>query len=136
MIANNEFRQDLLFRINVIPIHLPPLRDRREDIPLLINSFIHRLNQKTGKTITGVNHDAMEAFMEYHWPGNIRELKNAMEYSFVTTEGSAITPDHLPKKINFPSRATAAPRQEKPDEKSSNILIEDNRGLAVLESWL
>ena len=102
LIENKEFRQDLLFRINVIPIHLPPLRDRKEDIPLLISSFIRRLNIKTGKTITGVSHDAMEAFMEYHWPGNIRELKNAMEYSFVTSEGPAIQPDHLPKKINTP----------------------------------
>ncbi|MCP4718657.1 MAG: PAS domain S-box protein, partial [Desulfobacteraceae bacterium] len=99
LIEKQEFRQDLLFRINVIPIHLPPLRERKEDIPLLISSFIRRLNIKTGKKITGVSHDAMEAFMEYHWPGNIRELKNAMEYSFVTTEGPAIKPNHLPKKI-------------------------------------
>jgi two-component system, NtrC family, response regulator HydG len=121
LITRNEFRQDLLFRINVIPIHLPPLRDRREDIPLLINSFIHHLNKKTGKNIRGVNHDAMEAFMQYHWPGNIRELKNTMEYSFVTAEGSAITLDHLPKKINSPSPVTAAPKQEKSNEKHQLI---------------
>lgn len=118
MIAKNEFRQDLLFRINVIPIHLPPLRDRKQDIPLLINSFIHRLNIKTGKSITGVSHEAMETFMEYHWPGNIRELKNAMEYSFVTTEGPAILPEHLPKKIRYPSRVA---KEEKPNEKHQLI---------------
>jgi PAS domain S-box-containing protein len=121
LIAKNEFRQDLLFRINVIPIHLPPLRNRKEDIPFLINSFIHRLNIKTGKAITGVSHDAMEAFMEYHWPGNIRELKNAMEYSFVTTEGPTITPDHLPKKISFPSRVKAVPKEGEPNEKRQLI---------------
>jgi PAS domain S-box-containing protein len=120
LIAKNEFRQDLLFRINVIPIRLPPLRNRREDIPLLINSFIHRLNIKTGKTITGVSHDAMEAFMEYHWPGNIRELKNAMAYSFVTTEGPGILPEHLPKRISDPSRVKA-PKEEKSNEKHQLI---------------
>ena len=127
LIEKNEFRQDLLFRINVIPIHLPPLRERKEDIPLLISSFIKRLNIKTGKTITGVSHDAMEAFMEYHWPGNIRELKNAMEYSFVTTEGPVIQPSHLPKKISTPQKTTplfvtAVTKEEGlPDEKSRLI---------------
>ncbi len=125
LIEKNEFRQDLLFRINVIPIHLPPLRERKEDIPLLISSFIRRLNIKTGKKITGVSHDAMEAFMEYHWPGNIRELKNAMEYSFVTTEGPAIQPNHLPKKITTPKRRSPPPTVAKeevmPDEKSQLI---------------
>ncbi len=127
LIENKEFRQDLLFRINVIPIHLPPLRDRKEDIPLLISSFIRRLNIKTGKTITGVSHDAMEAFMEYHWPGNIRELKNAMEYSFVTSEGPTIQPDHLPKKINTPKEIFFSPvnavtnQAVLPDEKAQLI---------------
>ncbi len=121
LIARNEFRQDLLFRINVIPIHLPPLRDRKQDIPLLINSFIRSLNIKTGKTITGVSHDAMDAFMEYHWPGNIRELKNAMEYSFVTAESPVIQPYHLPKKISFPSPVKTVPKKEEPNEKRQLI---------------
>jgi two-component system response regulator HydG len=127
LIEKNEFRQDLLFRINVIPIHLPPLRERKEDIPLLISSFIRRLNIKTGKKITGVSHDAMEAFMEYHWPGNIRELKNAMEYSFVTTEGPAIQPNYLPKKISTPQKTSPSPvklvtkEEVLPDEKSRLI---------------
>ncbi len=107
LIEKNEFRQDLFFRINVIPIHLPPLRDRKEDIPFLLNSFIRRLNIKTGKTIHGLSHEAMEVVMDYYWPGNIRELKNSMEYAFVTTEGSTIQLNHLPKKVttsqNIPS---------------------------------
>ncbi|MCP4721968.1 MAG: sigma-54-dependent Fis family transcriptional regulator, partial [Desulfobacteraceae bacterium] len=72
----------------------------------------------------GVSHDAMEAFMEYHWPGNIRELKNAMEYSFVTTEGPAIKPNHLPKKITAPSPPpvkAVAKEEVLPDEKSQLI---------------
>jgi transcriptional regulator with PAS, ATPase and Fis domain len=100
LIQKNEFRQDLFYRINVIPILLPPLRDRKEDIPILINSFIRNLNIKTGKAIQGLSHDAMEAVMEYAWPGNIRELKNALEYSFVTADDSLIQWMHLPKKIS------------------------------------
>lgn len=100
LIEKNEFRQDLLYRINVIPIYLPSLRERKEDIPILVNSFIGRLNMKTGKKINGLAPDAMETIMDYHWPGNIRELKNAMEYSFVTTDGPLIQIAHLPKKMN------------------------------------
>jgi PAS domain S-box-containing protein len=109
LIDKNEFRQDLLFRINVIPIHLPPLRDRKEDIPLLINSFVRHLNLHTGKKINGLSHDAMEAIMAYHWPGNIRELKNAMEYAFVITDSPAIQLDHLPRKISAPQPSASAP---------------------------
>jgi two-component system response regulator HydG len=109
LIDKNEFRQDLLFRINVIPIQLPPLRDRKEDIPLLINSFIRRLNIITGKTINGLSNDAMEAFMDYQWPGNIRELKNAIEYSFVTTDGPTIQIEHLPKTISREQKTSPSP---------------------------
>ena len=107
LIELNQFRQDLLFRINVIPIHLPPLRERKQDIPLLIDSFVRHLNIKTGKAITGLSQGAMEIIMDYPWPGNVRELKNAMEYAFVITEGGMIQLAHLPRKIN--SRQTPAP---------------------------
>jgi len=111
LIEKKQFRQDLFFRINVIPIHLPPLRDRKEDIPLLINAFINRLNLKTGKAIKGLSHDAMEVFMAYHWPGNIRELKNALEYAFVTTQGRSIHLNHLPPKITRPMTLPLSPSQ-------------------------
>jgi len=109
MMEKNEFRQDLYFRINVIPILLPPLRERKEDIPLLINSFIHRLNKKTGKNINGLSHETMELFMDYHWSGNIRELKNAMEYAYVTTEGTTILLEHIPRKISVSQKSIALP---------------------------
>jgi len=123
LIDTNKFRQDLFFRINVIPIHLEPLRNRKEDIPLLINSFISHLNMRTGKTISGVSHNAMELFMDYPWPGNIRELKNAMEYAFVTTEGHSIQLDNLPKKISSQQKSSPSPvlaltaRDNLPNEK-------------------
>jgi PAS domain S-box-containing protein len=127
LIRKSEFRQDLFFRINVIPILLPPLRDRKEDLPLLINAFIRHLNIKTGKSIQGLSHDAMEAVMDYAWPGNIRELKNALEYAFVTTDGSLIQWAHLPKKISgqqnicAPQDSLIAPDSPVPDEKSELI---------------
>ncbi|MBC8433069.1 MAG: sigma 54-interacting transcriptional regulator [Desulfobacterales bacterium] len=99
LIARKEFREDLFFRINVIPIYIPPLRSRKEDIPLLVNAFIRRLQTRTGKKITGLTPEAMEQFMAYQWPGNIRELKSALEYAFVIAEQGLIGPDHLPLQI-------------------------------------
>lgn len=102
LISRNMFRQDLFFRINVIPIHLPALRERKEDIPLLVTAFIRRLNEKTGKSVQGVDKAAMELFMDHHWPGNVRELKNALEYAFVVVEGRFIRLNHLPKNMGAP----------------------------------
>lgn len=101
LIQAKEFREDLYFRINVIPIFLPPLRQRKEDIPLLVNAFINSLNKRSGKAITGMSHHAMDLFMNYAWPGNVRELKNIMEYAFVTCEGQTIRTRHLPGQITF-----------------------------------
>ena len=83
LVKNGSFREDLYYRLKVFPIHLPPLRKRREDIPLLISDFIHLQNQKTGKQIAGVSQSAMRILMDYTWPGNVRELENAIEHAFV-----------------------------------------------------
>jgi two-component system response regulator HydG len=93
------FREDLFYRLKVFPIHLPPLRDRREDIPLLLNHFITRLNQRTGKNIVDLTETAMRAFLDYPWPGNVRELENAVEHAFVLCPGGHIEIDHLPREI-------------------------------------
>ena len=101
LVAQNKFREDLFFRINIIPIILPPLRERREDIPVLVNTFIQRLMSKTRKNITGLSHETMNLFMNYKWPGNIRELKGALEYAFVIAEKGLIHPEHLPQKFTM-----------------------------------
>ena len=101
LVAQNKFRDDLFFRINIIPIFLPPLRERREDIPVLVNTFIQRLMSKTGKNITGLSHETMDLFMKYKWPGNIRELKGALEYAFVIAEKGLIHVSHLPQKFTM-----------------------------------
>jgi PAS domain S-box-containing protein len=99
LIARKQFREDFFFRINVFPIFLPPLRNRSEDIPLLVNSFIARLQSATGKQITGLTSVAMERFMAYRWPGNVRELKSALEFAFVVAEDGLIDLDQLPPNI-------------------------------------
>lgn len=95
LVSLGKFRQDLFFRINVLPIHIPPLRERREDIPLLVQTFIREINGKSGKRVNGVSVEAMNLFMEYDWPGNVRELKSALEYAFVTTNSDLIGLHHL-----------------------------------------
>jgi transcriptional regulator with PAS, ATPase and Fis domain len=93
------FREDLFYRINVIPISLPPLRDRMEDIPLLAGFFFRRIRMKSGRDVQGISNEAMAKLMEYHWPGNVRELKSAFEYAFISCHESMIRPHHLPPGI-------------------------------------
>ncbi len=106
------FREDLYYRLNVIPIYLPPLRARREDVPVLTEAFIQRLQLKTGKSITGIGKDAMEQLLAYDWPGNVRELINAVEYAFVLCQQGEITCEHLPAKIGAGAAPDAVARPE------------------------
>ena len=99
MVQRKQFRKDLFFRISVIPIHLPPLRMRLEDLPLLTETFIRDLSGRSGKRISGISKAALDRFLSYPWPGNVRELKSALEFAFVVAEGRVILPDHLPKHI-------------------------------------
>ena len=99
LIARDLFREDLYFRINVFPITCPPLRDRRADIPIIVQSFIRNNNAKTGKKILGLAPEALEKLSAYPWPGNVRELRNAVEYAFVLCPSGGIGVHHLPLKI-------------------------------------
>ena len=98
-VKGGRFREDLYYRISVFPITLPPLRDRKEDIPLLISHFMEKYNKEMGKNITGVSPKAMKILMDYSYPGNVRELRNFVEHAFVCSRGSTILPEHLPKKL-------------------------------------
>lgn len=99
-IIAKEFREDLYYRLNVIPIELPPLRNRKEDIPLLVNHFIEKHKGKAiDKKITGLSKETMQALINYHFPGNVRELENAIEYAIAFTSGLIIQKDDLPKYI-------------------------------------
>lgn len=94
-IAEGRFREDLYYRIHVIPIHLPPLRERQEDIPLLAQHFLQRFNREMGKNIPGFSPEAMQTLMHHRWPGNVRELANVVERCVALAQGGAIQPEHL-----------------------------------------
>ncbi|MDQ1271471.1 MAG: hypothetical protein QG591_101 [Planctomycetota bacterium] len=98
-VSEGRFREDLFYRLNVITIHLPPLRERREDIPLLSNFFVIKYAKKYKKELKGFTPEAMEALCAYHWQGNVRELENVIERSIVLCKKSVVAVDHLPKNI-------------------------------------
>ena len=126
LISQNKFREDLYFRINVLPIHLPPLRKRKEDIPLLVETFMRRLIHQTQKKITGIERDAMNALVDYRWPGNVRELKSVLHYAFTIAESGAININHLPPQVMAhaqPNEAIQSSLKVK-DSRQKNELIE------------
>ncbi|MCG8529383.1 MAG: sigma 54-interacting transcriptional regulator [Desulfovibrionales bacterium] len=100
MVEKNEFRQDLFYRINVICLSLPPLRHRMEDIPLLVDRFISKMNLRQGKSIQGIDQSVLSAFMAHDFPGNIRELENIIEHAFVLCTDEYIKCAHLPGFIS------------------------------------
>jgi len=93
------FRSDLYYRLNVFPIELPPLKERKEDIPRIANTFIKQLNRKYGKGINGIRNSVLHGFMQYNWPGNIRELENVIERAYVLETASFLTGEHFPVEI-------------------------------------
>jgi DNA-binding NtrC family response regulator len=94
-VAEGRFREDLLYRLNTVEIHLPPLRDRAEDIPRLAAHFLAQDAARYGKRITGIEPDAMRALADYHWPGNVRELQHVMERAVLMAQGDAIRVEDL-----------------------------------------
>jgi len=122
-VREQQFREDFFFRINVIPVHLPPLRERKEDLPLLLDHFIQQNEHlKTGE---GPAPEAMRKLMEYDWPGNVRELKSALEYASVVKDSGPIMPEHLPPQIVETEIKCICPEpsdlQIEPDEKQELI---------------
>ena len=99
MVKRGDFRKDLYYRFNVFPIVIPPLRERIEDIGVLSQSFITRLNSQYQKGVTGVDPLVMEAFMDYHWPGNIRELENLIERAYILESGDLLSPNSFPAEL-------------------------------------
>ena len=96
MIAKEQFREDLFYRLSVVPIHLPPLRERKEDIPPLIEQVVQEIREETGKGIDTVSNEALDLLLSYEWPGNIRELINVLQFASVRCAGTEILPRHLP----------------------------------------
>jgi DNA-binding NtrC family response regulator len=99
-VAEGRFRADLYYRLNVIPIKLPPLRQRRDDIPLMVDHFLKR-NAAAGNSTKTVAKEALDLLMKYDWPGNVRELENVLERAMILDEGGTIGPEDLPDMIRF-----------------------------------
>jgi transcriptional regulator with GAF, ATPase, and Fis domain len=99
MVEEGHFRSDLFYRLNVFPLHIPPLRERREDIPMLTRLFIKRLNRFYRRIISGVSSEVEQAFLAYDWPGNIRELENLIERAFILEKGDKLGPKSIPPEL-------------------------------------
>ncbi|MDA8137152.1 MAG: sigma 54-interacting transcriptional regulator [Desulfobacteraceae bacterium] len=109
-VRRGEFRQDLYYRLKVVEVAMPPLRNRLEDLPLLVDHFRRAFNERFKKNIEGISIEVLDLFMEYSWPGNVRELEHVMEHAFVVCHGGTITLKHLPADMrNFEGGASRAP---------------------------
>ncbi len=128
-IRKSNFREDLFYRLNVITIEVPPLRHRKEDIPLLVDHFMKMFNEKMRRQIKEVNKEAMKFLMDYDWPGNIRELENLLERSCVLAQGTAITLDHLPE--NFCARTSSQSSSSNGNGSLKDVLREPEKKIIV-----
>ncbi len=133
-VSQGAFREDLYYRLKVFPINIPPLRDRKEDIPLLVSYFIKSMSKKTDKQIMDTSRQVMRAFMDYDWPGNVRELENAIEHSFVLCTNDRIQIEDLPVEIRSSikasgiksgSRNSVSAKREKVTREALLLLLED-----------
>jgi len=112
MVNDGTFRQDLFYRLNVINIHSPPLRERKEDIAQLVNHFLKKYNERLGKNINGISQEALEQLKNYNYPGNVRELENIIERTVALEGGSTILPESLPPMVNTPNGRKMASSHE------------------------
>jgi transcriptional regulator with GAF, ATPase, and Fis domain len=140
-VKNGKFREDLFYRLNVFPITMPPLRQRRDDIPLLVNHFVAKFNIKMGKKIESVSKDTLNALQEYHWPGNVRELESVIERAVIITQGTSLQVlDRFDtfKKIDEPAKGEVRALVELEHDHVLQVLqqtgwrIEGKNGAAVL----
>jgi transcriptional regulator with GAF, ATPase, and Fis domain len=128
MTEAGTFRKDLFYRLNVFPIEIPPLRDRKEDLPLLAELFVQRLNQFYNKEITGVHAAVLRAFEAYDWPGNIRELENLIERAYILETSTLLTPDSFPGEL-----FSTAPVAQVPMDASHTLAEVRRRGIEHIE---
>jgi two-component system, NtrC family, response regulator AtoC len=108
-VESGRFREDLFYRLNVVVVRVPALRERREDIPMLLNHFLRRFNEENHKLITGVDGAVLDAFVNHDWPGNVRELENAVERAVVLCTTDTVTMQHLPRSLRERQAAAAPP---------------------------
>lgn len=137
MVEQGDFREDLYYRLNVIPIWLPPLRERKEDIPVLAEHFLDKIAEEMHSEPKRIAPEAMEALMNYSWPGNIRELENVMERINILADGQEIYPTDLPHYINenYSARAEEIQQETKPEPKQEERQEEEPQGMKTWEEY-
>jgi transcriptional regulator with PAS, ATPase and Fis domain len=131
-LAENRLRQDLYYRLNTFQIELPPLRERKEDIPPLVSSFVKRFAQQLGKTEPQIESEAFQKLLDYGWPGNVRELQNAMEYAVVLARQNQITVKELPAEVQLPTALQQMERGATPSGGVQNL--DDLERNAILQA--
>jgi transcriptional regulator with PAS, ATPase and Fis domain len=109
MIAEGRFRQDLYYRLAVVPLHLPPLRERLEDLPAMAAAFLHKLSKRLPSTPAGISPAALSVLAKHDWPGNVRELENALEFAAIRASSGVIEPQDLPPHLHHPAHIFRAP---------------------------
>jgi two-component system response regulator HydG len=129
MVADGTFREDLLYRLHIIPIELPALRERPEDIPQLVEHFLQKLAPRTRSTVRSVDASCMAALKSYRWPGNVRELENVLEQALVFAEGDTLRPEDLPAMLGALKPSAAAPLEALPPDDDPRSLDEILEGL-------
>jgi PAS domain S-box-containing protein len=127
-VSRGRFRMDLLYRLRTVPFFMPPLRERKEDIPLLVNHFLARLNRTYRKNVRGVDPKVMTLLQQYSWPGNIRELERVLEHAFVFVKGAIISREHLPE-LRSPLSRVAAPRASFEEEPPASEILSIQKAL-------
>ena len=129
MVAEGTFRQDLLYRLHIVPVELPPLRERPGDVEVLVAHFIEKLGPRTNVAVKGVDAACLAALKSYRWPGNVRELENVIEQALVFAEGEILGADDLPALLGALRPSTASPLHELPGEDDPRSLDEIIEGL-------
>jgi DNA-binding NtrC family response regulator len=123
LVQEGTFREDLYYRLNVVPLHIPALRERREDIPLLVEHFLEVFSRENDKDVRRLSREVLDLLMAYDWPGNVRELENCIERAVVMSQSGVFTAELLPQSVRNPSGRPAAPPTPAHAEQALDELI-------------
>ena len=127
-VKSGHFREDLFYRLNVIPINVPPLHERRNDIPLLANHFLKHFARERNKNLTGISEEAMRLLLDHTWPGNVRELENSIEHAVVLAKSNKIQPGDFPSSLQ---KITAIASEK---QKSAILTMIENEGQLIQDA--
>lgn len=131
MVRAGTFREDLFYRLNVIPLEIPPLRLRPDDVPLLVGHFVEKFNRKTGRRVRSLSREAMRLVMDHSFPGNVRELENIIEHAFVLAKGTVIDVSALPQSLKEPRKATRRPGPRNEEHRQILSVLAEHGGNQV-----